>query len=135
MAKLNMSYAQAVSFFTIGMLSNPENFGRAVELYDAGQIEFMEAVLPLAVAVERVYDAIEAHHDNCSVVWAYDILEPFGAWVIEFMADPENGGHVPELEAIGYLAPRLLEAFNVSSYPDKFKNRVAREFKRGLGVL
>ncbi|WOK01507.1 hypothetical protein [Pseudomonas phage UF_RH7] len=130
-----MSYAQAVSFFTMGMLSNPERFGRAVDLYDAGQIEFMESVLPLAVAIERVYDAIEEHHDNCSVVWGYDILEPFGAWVVEFMSDPENCGCVPGQEAIDYLAPRLLEAFNVSNYPDKFAKQVAEAFRHGVGAI
>lgn len=135
MKNLNMSYALVISFFTGGLVANGLRFSQAVDMYGKGQIEFMEAVLPLAVALENVYDAIEIHHDNCSVVWGYDIVEPFGEWVADFVANVENDGAIPEIDAIEYLTPRLLQAFNVSNEPALFSGIVAHAFIEGIREL
>ncbi|QHI00846.1 hypothetical protein MA12_gp19 [Pectobacterium phage MA12] len=132
MKQLTMSYVQAVSFFTMGFTNDADKYQTALSLHGGGQIELLESVLPLAVALENVYDAIADHHDNCSVVWGYDVVEMFGEWVADFMADPDNGGSVPDQSAIGYLIPMLSEAFNVCNDVDRFGDIVGQAFRDGL---
>lgn len=136
MKELTMSYVTTVSYFTMGLTSDADKFETAISLHGGGQVEFMEDVLRLAVALECVYDALADHHDDCTVVWAYDVVEPFGEWVADFMANPEEGGSVPNQSALAYLTPHLRRVFNVRNDASLliFENIVHQAFRAGLLV-
>lgn len=93
-----------VIYVAKGFMSNVDLFDKANRCYcQGGELELLTEVGRLAQYTDKTYEDLALHYDG---VFAYDIAEPLGEWMVEWLVQHED---LPSPDLVVIKATELLK--------------------------